>query len=111
MKRWHLWSAALVALILFALSAAAIRNGRKKQAQNKREVAYQSVLNSYSAALKPGLARQEVHIDGNGVYQDPARRSQSLPVYSSPILCLVDEDALIAMELAAARSATELGRV
>jgi hypothetical protein len=60
MKRWHLWSAALVALILLALFAAAIRNGRKKQAQNKREVAYQSVLNSYSAALKPGLARQEV---------------------------------------------------
>jgi hypothetical protein len=60
MKRWRLWGAALVALTLLALSAAAIRNARKKQAQNKREVAYKSALNSYSAALKPGLARQEV---------------------------------------------------
>ena len=49
-----------MALILLALSAAAIRNARKKQAQSKREVAYKSALNSYSAALKPGMTRQDV---------------------------------------------------
>jgi len=60
MKRWRLWSAVLVLVILIALCAATIRNAWKKQAQSKREAAYQSALNSYCAALKPGMTRKEV---------------------------------------------------
>jgi len=49
-----------VAAIVVALSTAAIRNEHKRQAQAKREVAYKSALNSYSATIKPGMTRKEV---------------------------------------------------
>ncbi len=58
-----------MAVILVALSAAAICDAGKKHAQSKREVAYKSALNSYSTALKPGMTRKEVedYLRGNAV--------------------------------------------
>ncbi len=57
MRRWRLL---IPGLILIALCATAVGCAWRKQAQRKREEAYQSALNSYSEALKPGMTRKEV---------------------------------------------------
>ena len=48
------------ALLLVALSATAAGCAWRKQAQIRREVAYQAALCPYSDALKPGMTRKEV---------------------------------------------------
>jgi hypothetical protein len=52
----------LLVLFLFvsSLFAFGVRHERKKRAQKRREVAYQSALRSYAQVLKPGMTRKEV---------------------------------------------------
>jgi hypothetical protein len=50
----------IVTLVLVALSAVAIRHAWGQRAQRKREAAYQSALQSYSEALKLGIARKSL---------------------------------------------------
>ncbi len=57
MSRWRLL---ILGLILVAVSATAIGWAWRKQAQRKREEAYQSALRSYSEVLRPRMTRKEV---------------------------------------------------
>jgi cytosine/adenosine deaminase-related metal-dependent hydrolase len=60
MKRWLLL---VIAAIVVALSAAALRHVSRAEAKKKREAAYQSALQAYSRNLRPGLTRKEVEDD------------------------------------------------
>lgn len=51
------WRSRLVILVIVALSAAALPYAWGRA---KREAVYRSTLRSYSAALKPGMSRQQV---------------------------------------------------
>ena len=59
MKRWLLLT---FTVIIVATLAATARNHVKSVAQEKREIAYRSVLLKYSGDLTPGLRRQEAEI-------------------------------------------------
>lgn len=50
----------LTAALVLALSAAPVGNAGGQGAKQKREAAYQSALQSYTEALKPGMARKDV---------------------------------------------------
>lgn len=51
---------ALILLALAAASAIGVRHILGKLRQQRREIAYQSALHSYSDVLKPGMTRKEV---------------------------------------------------
>ena len=56
MKYWPL----LAAVVVIALVLIGIRNVSEKRSQQKRDVAYQTALRSYSEVIKPGMTRKEV---------------------------------------------------
>src|SRR6202158_462286 len=56
MRYWPLFAAVVV--VAFALLG--IHNVREKRLQQKRDVAYQTALRSYSEVIKPGMTRREV---------------------------------------------------
>ena len=57
MKRSVRWILAVLAIVLLSFG---VRKVAKSHARRKREAGYQSTLNSYSQALKPGMTRKEV---------------------------------------------------
>jgi len=56
MKYWRL----VAAVVVFTFVVVAINNVREKRSQQKRDVAYQTALRSYSEVFKPGMTRKEV---------------------------------------------------
>jgi hypothetical protein len=56
MKYWLL----LLAVLVITSGVIGMHNVREKRSQQKREVAYQTALRSYSGVLKPGMIRKEV---------------------------------------------------
>jgi hypothetical protein len=64
-RYWRLFAAIAVVALLVVV----IRNLREKRAEVNRNAAYQTVLRSYSAALKPGMTRKEVedYFHANGI--------------------------------------------
>lgn len=64
-RYWRLFAA--IAVVVLAVIV--IRNLREKRAEVKRNAAYQTVLRSYSATLKPGMTRKEVedYFHANGI--------------------------------------------
>jgi len=57
MRRWGLLILTLVAITLIAFG---VRSVLENRAQKKREIAYETALRSYSAALRPGMTRKDV---------------------------------------------------
>jgi len=57
MKRWRIWT---MALILVALVAFGVRHVLEKRAQRKRQVEYEKTLRSYSEDLRTGMTRKDV---------------------------------------------------
>jgi hypothetical protein len=56
MKYWRLISV----VVVFSFVAIAINNVREKRSQQRRDVAYQTALRSYSEAIKLGMTRKDV---------------------------------------------------
>ena len=56
MKYWRL----VAMVVVFTFVVIAIHNVREKRSQQKRDVAYQTALRSYSEVIKPGMTRKEV---------------------------------------------------
>lgn len=55
-KHWR----PLAAILILVLAVVGVRRVREKQAQKKRDEAYEAILQAYSAALMPGTARKDV---------------------------------------------------
>ena len=56
MEYWR----ALLAVVLIIVLAIVINNVREKRSWQKRDLAYQEALRSYSQDFKPGMSRKEV---------------------------------------------------
>jgi|ERR1022692_469916 hypothetical protein len=56
MKYWRL----LLAIVLITIVVIVVNNGREKRSQQKRDLAYQAELRSYSEVFQPGMTRKEV---------------------------------------------------
>jgi hypothetical protein len=56
MRYWPL----LAAVVVVAFVLIGIRGVRERRSQQKRDVAYQTTLRSYSEVFKPGMRRKEV---------------------------------------------------
>jgi hypothetical protein len=68
MKYWRLISV----VVVFSFVAIAINNVREKRSQQRRDVAYQTALRSYSEAIKLGMTRKDVEDSlhaRNGAFQ------------------------------------------
>src|SRR5690348_2780416 len=61
--------AALI-LVIAGVSTLGVRSWFERQARRRREAAYNSILQSYTRALKPGMTRKEVedYLDARGVH-------------------------------------------
>jgi hypothetical protein len=75
----------LTAALVLALSAAPVGNAGGQGAKQKREAAYQSALQSYTEALKPGMARKDVEDTSEQKARPSIKRVALSNVQRSPI--------------------------